>query len=311
VLLWVLECFGTIFKGAILGSIGAGIGLAVGWLISLKWPQAEFTLTRWGSIMGAFCFACWPPRFGWFAPGGLLNVRGQSSQRQEERKATGFVMPTGSVELPEPPPFKSDGVKLTINQLQNELKQIAQEMNFGTAETPEGNTVPEELYFYAADLDYVQGEFFQYFSKRMAAEGVSQWTEAKFDCDDFAHYLSQCATMCMLKSKLEGATHAFFVSTVQIDAGAQLLGVGGSSNAYHANNLVRCTDGNWYFVEPQAALSRGSAGSNPVAMALRKVKATKNLARLASAGAEASGCWMCPATQALKENDVSLLQAKF
>lgn len=309
VLLWVLECFGTLIKGAIWGLAGAGVGYAVGWLISLKYPQAELSLMRWGSIVGAFCFACWPPRFGGFSQGKLLNVRGQSSERQAEREAAGFVMPTGSVELPEPPPFNSDGIKININQLQSELKQIAPEMNFGTAETPDGDSVPEEIYFYAANLEYVQGEFFQYLAQRMAAEGVSQWTEAKFDCDDFAHYLSQCGTMCILKSKLEGATHAFFVSTVQIDGGAQLLGVGGKENGCHANNLVRCTDGNWYFVEPQAALRPGGATSNPVAMALRKVKATQGIVRSVSAGGE--GFWMCPANQALKDNDVSLLQAKF
>ncbi len=304
--LWIFECFGTLLKGGLSALAGGALGWICGWCVSLFWRDCSFSLTHWGSIFGAFLFACRPPRI--FRSG--LNpedIRGRSAERIAEREERGFAMPaTPSGGLPQPVPYQSDGVRLRIEQIIKELEQIAPGIDLGGSKG-----IYEEHEFYAVDLDYLQGPFLDYVSRRMEAEGVRAWVESKFDCDDFAHYLKGCATMCLLHSGYGKATHTMLVAIITIGAGKNLLGVGGEQNSCHANNLVRCTDGNWYFVEPQSALSRSVATPNPVVRAVMSTQgsATRILRKMSAAGA-AQPNWMCPAPPALQSGGIKLMVAK-
>lgn len=90
------------------------------------------------------------------------------------------------VTLPDPPPYQSDGVKLSIQNLEAELEKVSPKMDFGKAKTRRGTEVVDETEFDAADLDYFNGPFLQYVARRMKAEVITEWTEAKFDCYYFS-----------------------------------------------------------------------------------------------------------------------------
>ena len=198
---------------------------------------------------------------------------------------------------------------LRIEELQAELKELASGINFGMGETRRDPGIPEETDFYAVDRDFLAGDFMAYVGARMRAEGIEQWTEAKFDCDDFAHYLKQCATMSLLHSPLKGATHTVLVAVVTIGKGESLLGV---ADGCHANNVVRCTDGHWYFVEPQSALRADSAMAAPLLRLTRLAPGSMGRfgRRLRSSSSDAPS-WMCPVSDALESDGIELKQAKF
>lgn len=302
-LLWFNRCFGDIFLGVFWALAGAVLGWLLGWSIARFWHPIGVDMPYWGAVLGAIGIALSPPRLG--RTGGALGIRRSNEQRAAQRKQGASVALSSGVQLPEPPPYRSDGTQINIGQLQAELREVAPDIGFGMAESEDAQ-IPAEVVFYAADLNYINGEFFDYVTKRMQAEGIRSWTEAKFDCDDFALYLNQCATMCMMNSGLKGATHAIFQTTVRIGEGEQVLGV---ADGYHANNAVRCTDGNWYFIEPQAALNPDNSYSRPLVRAARRFATSRISARIQSSSLPNG--WICPLPEALDGADVSLMQVKF
>jgi hypothetical protein len=305
--LWAGGCFGPLLRGALWGAVGWVSGFAAGWLLALFWQPAGINLPQWGAILGTVAMALWPPRIG---PGsGAGAVRGRNEQREAARATGDFVAPAEGGAFPSPPQYVSDGQVLTIDQLQAELKALAPGINFGMGEHKRGGGIPEETDFYAADRDFLAGDFMAYVGARMRAEGIEKWTEAKFDCDDFAHYLKQCATMSLLHSPLKGATHTVLVAVVTIGQGDDLLGV---SDGCHANNLVRCTDGQWYFVEPQSALRVDQALAAPLLRLTRLAPGSLgNFGRRLRSGSVSEAEWMCPADEALDGSSIDLKQAKF
>lgn len=307
IVLWAGGCFGTLLLGALWGAVGWVSGLAAGWLLSLAWHPAGVNLPHWGAVLGAVAMALWPPRPRWGVAAPVFRPR--SSQRESARAVGEYVAPSLQGPFPAPPRFVSDGRMLRLDDLLSELKTLSPDINFGMGENRRDSGIPEETDFYAVDRDFLAGDFIAYVGARMRAEGIEQWTEAKFDCDDFAHYFKQCATMSLLHSPLKGATHTVLVAVVTIGKGENLLGV---ADGCHANNVVRCSDGHWYFVEPQSALRADAAMAAPL---LRLTRATPGSlgrfgGRLRSGAAESSG-WMCPVTEALESDGIELKQAKF
>jgi hypothetical protein len=303
-LLYTFGCIGTLIKGFFLALAGAVAGYAAGWGVSLAWSGSGFQLPYWGAWMGAVAFACWPPRM-FRSAAELAPLRGKNAAREAERARAGYTLPAASGSLPAPPPYRSDGVRIGIQQVQQELNRLAPGVDFGIS-----HGIARDTSFFAADLDYLRGPFFDYVASRMRAEGITGWLDSKFDCDDFAYYLGQCATMCLHHSGLSKATHSILVSTVQIAKGASLLNVGGAENAFHANNLVRCTDGNWYFIEPQEALHGAAAPRNILLQAILSSRG-KNTALLRGLGSQiAAGDWICPVRSALSGRGVTLLHAR-
>jgi hypothetical protein len=305
--LWAGGCFGPLLRGALWGAVGWVSGFAAGWLLALFWQPEGINLAQWGAILGSVAMALWPPQFG---PGTKAPKFRHRSEQRETARATGdFVAPAASGDFPTPPLYVSDGQILSINQLHAELKELAPGINFGMGENRRGGGIPEETDFYAADRDFLAGDFMAYVGARMRAEGIEQWTEAKFDCDDFAHYLKQCATMTLLHSPLKGATHTVLVAVVTIKEGEELLGV---PDGCHANNLVRCTDGQWYFLEPQKALQVDAALAAPLLRLTRLTPGSLgNFGRRLRSGSAGGEDWMCPADEALDGAAIELKQAKF
>jgi len=305
--LWAGGCFGTLLLGTLWGAVGWVSGLAAGWLLSLAWHPPGVNLPHWGAVLGAVAMALWPPRIRRGA--GAQVFRPRSSQREAARATGDFVAASQVGQFPTPPQFVTDGRMLRIEELQAELKELASGINFGMGETRRDPGIPEETDFYAVDRDFLAGDFMAYVGARMRAEGIEQWTEAKFDCDDFAHYLKQCATISLLHSPLKGATHTVLVAVVTIGKGENLLGV---ADGCHANNVVRCTDGQWYFVEPQSALRADSAMAAPLLRLTRLAPGSMGRfgRRLRSSSSDAPS-WMCPVSDALESDGIELKQAKF
>jgi hypothetical protein len=302
-LLWFNRCFGDLFRGLFWALAGALLGWLLGLIIGRFWHSSGVDMPYWGAVLGSLIMALSPPRLG--RTGGAMGIRRRNEMRSTQREQGTQVSVSSGVQLPEPPPYRSDGKLLGIEQMQTELKKVAPTIDFGLAKSKDG-AIPAEVVFFAADFDYINGEFFDYVSRRMQAEGIRKWTEAKFDCDDFALYLNQCATMCMMNSGLKGATHSLFQATVRIGDGEQVLGV---PDGYHANNVVRCTDGCWYFIEPQAALNPDNSYGRPLMRATRRFAPSGIAARMQSSSAPNG--WMCPLPEALDGADVTLMQAKF
>jgi len=310
VFLLILNCYGTLFYGAIFAAVGWFGGSLVGFGVSLIWHPVSVNLIHWGAYLGAIVMAIWQPRFVKYAKKGMKsNFSGRSLALGNKLKTSGYnILTTKDELLPSPPPYKSDGIILKIDELQNELKSLCPDIDFGTGK----DNIPTEVTFYAADFDFVQSTFYNYLANRMVAEGITKWEEAKFDCDDFALYLNSCATMCIKKSNLNGATHTFFQTIVLINNG-NLLGV---TDGCHANNIVRCTDGEWYFVEPQSALAGEFNQQNVVLRSFRSLmsKATTSHTHHTALGSmfseiENTG-FMCTLADQIEEG-VTLVTAKF
>lgn len=305
--LWAGGCFGPLLRGALWGTAGWIFGFAAGWVLALFWQPDGINLTQWGAMLGTVAMAVWPPRIG--LGSAAERLRGRSEQREAARATGDFIMPATTGEFPAPPLYVSDGKIITVSQLQAELKELAPGINFGIGENKRDGGIPEETDFYAADRDFLAGDFMAYAGARMRAEGIQQWTEAKFDCDDFAHYLKQCATMTLLHSPLQGATHTVLVAVVTIGQGEDLLGV---PDGCHANNLVRCTDGQWYFLEPQKALHVDAALAAPLLRLTRLSPGSLGgFGRRLRSGSASGENWMCPADEALDGTAIELKQAKF
>lgn len=306
VLLWLTGSFGDLLKGAVRGAIGAVAGAAVGWILSRILHHEGQGWVWVGSALGALAFSLHSAR----VPAGTavaLPIRALNPEREEARKREGAPAPVVDPgDGTDTPPYETDGKVLGIEQLKSELFALAPGLDLGGG-------VVEETTFMAADRDYVVEAFYRCLARRMAADGIVEWTEAKFDCDDFANYLKNCANLAMLRSRHKGATHGFFVAMVKIGPGSSLLGVGGARDAYHANNLVRCTDGHWYFIEPQKALRHYAGAANAVSRVLRRFPAAESVVRQAQGGSASPEGWMCPASAAAGPNQggVELLAVRF
>lgn len=303
VLLWVTGSFGDLLRGAFRGALGAMLGAMAGWILSRVFHHDGQAWVRAGAVLGALLWGLRTPRAA-EAGEAAVPIRTFNPDREEARKRDGG----SSRLLVEGPggdiiPYQSDGKVLGIQQLMSELTELAPESDLGSA-------VVEETTFMAADREYVEEVFYRCLARRMAADGIVEWTESKFDCDDFANYLKNCANLAMLRSRYKGATHGFFVATVRIATGNSLLGV---RDGLHANNLVRCTDGNWYFIEPQMALRSYAGATSAAPKLLQRFPAAEALVRRAQGIRAVPSEWMCPATGAIGANQggVELLAVRF
>lgn len=313
-LLWLTGSFGRLILGAVCGLLGAGVGWIVGWILDRTVFHTGGAVAKWGMILGAILFSLRPPLSG-RRSSAKMDVRGRNPGRQSARESGGFQMPvstgTGTTAIPT---YRSDGRRLGIQQLQSELSALAPGIGFGEARSGDRSTVASDLNFYAADREWVETEFYRFLAQRMDADGIREWTEEKFDCDDFAQYLNTCATLSMQRSSLKGGTHAFFSATVNIAEGSSILGVGGDTDAYHANNLVRCTDGRWYFVEPQMALGKYSKPAGVLQGAMSRIPAAAAVLRQVQSSGGTPDNWMCPLDSAVRQGnqgEIRLLQARF
>jgi len=63
------------------------------------------------------------------------------------------------VTLPDPPPYQSDGVKLSIQNLEAELEKVSPKMDFGKAKTRRGTEVVDETEFDAPTWIILMGLF--------------------------------------------------------------------------------------------------------------------------------------------------------
>lgn len=199
-LLWLTGSFGDLLRGAVLGAIGAVAGAAVGWILSRILHHEGQGWVRVGSALGALAFSLHSPR----VPAGTavaLPIRALNPEREEARKREAapapVVDPGAGTDIP---PYETDGKVLGIHQLKSELSALAPGLDLG-------GDVVEETTFMAADRDYVVQAFYRCLARRMAADGIVEWTEAKFDCDDFANYLKNCANLAMLRSSQIGRAH--------------------------------------------------------------------------------------------------------
>jgi len=113
-----------------------------------------------------------------------------------------------------------------------------------------------------------------------------------------------------VKSEHQAATHILFMDSVKIRDGAELLGIGGERDAYHANNLLRCYDEPWYFIELQAALWHFHP-SNLMASALGRFAPLKKVVTTCSRSQESPLGWICPLATPIQNCELELLQAKF
>lgn len=313
-LLWMTGSFGRLVLGAVCGLLGAGVGWIVGWILDRMVFHTGGAVAKWGMILGAILFSLRPP-FSGRRSNAKLDVRGRNPGRQSARDSGGFQMPVSTgTGTPTIPGYRSDGRQLGIQELQSELRTLAPGVGFGEARSGDNSVVASDLHFYAADREWVETEFYRYLAQRMDVDGIREWTEEKFDCDDFAQHLNTCATLAMQRSPLRGGTHAFFTAIVNIAEGSSVLGVGGGTDAYHANNLVRCTDGRWYFVEPQMALGKYSKPAGVLQAAAARIPAAAAVLRQVQSPSGAPENWMCPLDSAVRrgnQGEVRLLQARF
>ena len=83
----------------------------------------------------------------------------------------------------------------------------------------------------------------------------------KYDCDNFAMAAAVKANIALNRNKkIKDADSAFFFAVIMLASGASLNGVQGDFifGGLHATNLVRCSDNEWYFFEPQSGESKNA-----------------------------------------------------
>lgn len=74
----------------------------------------------------------------------------------------------------------------------------------------------------------------------------------KYDCDDFAIWSLNAANTSLYESNITDAGHSFCFAEITLN-----------TNKRHALNVCRCSDGNWYVVEPQTGnFEEFNAGTN-------------------------------------------------
>jgi hypothetical protein len=76
------------------------------------------------------------------------------------------------------------------------------------------------------------------------------YEKQKFDCDDYAIRAIDRATSALLENDdVQDCGHSFCYC--EIDIKTELNGIKKDGDTHHGTNLVRCSDGFWYFFEPQ------------------------------------------------------------
>jgi hypothetical protein len=104
--------------------------------------------------------------------------------------------------------------------------------------------------YYCPHVDWLKefGRFLVYSKPQYEAE--------KSDCDDFSLWAKEQATEALRKNgKIKNCGHTFAMCGLTIGMGltedgvATFFGLGGP--CAHAANIVRCSNGLWYFFEPQ------------------------------------------------------------
>jgi len=109
-----------------------------------------------------------------------------------------------------------------------------------------------------ADRAWFEDQLWPWVSRRMTSAGAV-YIKEKHDCDEFAERFRLYAGDPQLLQKDEAdAAHTVFRVSVKISSGKQLNHVGDGN---HACNLVRFSDGSWWFVEPQGCLAEDSTAA--------------------------------------------------
>jgi len=216
-LLWLTGSFGRLMIGAVWGLLGAVVGWTVGWILDHTVFHAGESASQWCTFPGAVLFSIRRPctEKDWSVK---VEVRGWNLGRQSARDSGGFQMPiptwTGT---PMIPGYRNNGMLLGTQLLQSELSNLALGIGFGEARSVDNSAVASDLNFYAVDREWVETEFYRYLAQRMDADGIREWTEAKFRLRRFRLVLEHLRQLICcsqpLRDRLRSARYARHCST--------------------------------------------------------------------------------------------------
>jgi hypothetical protein len=153
-----------------------------------------------------------------------------------------------------------DIVVMKREELRTELARLLPKAEIG---------IEADNVYACAGKEWFETQLWPWVSRRMTSAGAV-YIKEKHDCDEFAERLRLYVTDQQLfkKDGLEAA-HTVFRAFVKIALGKQLNHV---PEGNHACNLVRFSDGTWWFVEPQGCLVEG----DPAAASMTSLDAALN-----------------------------------